>query len=161
MDADDGPWYYEMISLGFNYRMSDISAALGISQFSRIDQNLAERNRIAKRYDEAFANDQRFITPPKAPEDALHSYHLYTLRLKDPGERKAFFAYLQEAGIHAQVHYVPMHIFPYYRENYGYKRGDFPCAEAYYESEISLPMYHSMAESDLEYVIEKVLAYGE
>ena len=167
MDRCDGPWYYEMQSLGFNYRLSDIHAALGISQFDRINENLKKRNRIAKAYQEAFSGKTGLILPPGVGFDVIkdddaeniHAYHLYTLRVADADRRLDFYTYLHDNGILAQVHYIPLHLQPYYQRRFGFRRGDFPKAEAYYDSEVSIPMYHGMEESDLEYVIDKILSY--
>lgn len=163
----DGPWYYEMQDLGYNYRMSDINAALGIEQFKRIRQNLTRRNQIAKAYNEAFSNDERFIVPPDMgfgiieDENAanIHSYHLYTLRLTNAGNRSRFFSYLHENGVMVQIHYIPLNYQPYYKEKFGYERGDYSQAEIYYNSEISLPMYHGMTDEDVQYVIDVVKAF--
>lgn len=164
----DGGWYYEMIDLGFNYRITEIQAALGISQFSRIESNLTARNRIAKKYDETLKDSDRFILPPNLGYDILtegfdagtiHSYHLYTLRCNNPEDRKPLYDYLRENGIMAQIHYIPVPHLPYYANNYGYQQGDFPNAEAYYQSEISIPMYHSLTDEAQQYVIDKLLAF--
>lgn len=162
-----GPWYYEMQEMGYNYRMSDINAVLGIKQFERVKDNLRRRNEIAKAYDEAFCECENLIVPPNIgygiidnPDTLnIHSYHLYTLRVSDPEDRLRMYTYLHEKGILAQIHYIPVHLQPYYRENFGYKKGDYPNAEKYYESEISLPMFHSMRAEDLEYVINTVKNY--
>lgn len=167
MEGYDGPWYYEMISLGYNYRMTDIQAALGISQFKRMDENLKQRNQTAERYDEAFAENGKLITPPQIGFEILkndkasniHAYHLYTLRLTDPEQRLGFYHYLHEHGILAQIHYIPVSWQPYYRKHFGYKKGEFPNAELYYASEVSIPMYHNMKEEDREYIIDTILAF--
>ncbi|MBR0308445.1 MAG: UDP-4-amino-4,6-dideoxy-N-acetyl-beta-L-altrosamine transaminase [Mogibacterium sp.] len=164
-DADklrknDGPWYYEMQSLGYNYRLTDFQAALGLSQFSRIKENLAARNKIAARYHDELSGCELFDLPPQlgfdAEGDTVHSYHLFTVRCHTPEIRKALHAYLRENGIFAQIHYVPVHLHPYYRDNFGFKDGDFPEAEAFYAGEISLPMYHSMTEEEQGFVIETI-----
>ena len=164
----DGGWYYEMIDLGYNYRITEIQAALGVSQFKRIESNLTARNRIAKRYDEALCGAEKFILPPNvgydiltegAEAETIHSYHLYTLRCANPADRKPLYDYLRENGVFAQIHYIPVPHLPYYANTFGYKQGDFPQAEEYYASEISIPMYHSLPEESQEYVIEKLLAF--
>ncbi|MCB6992351.1 UDP-4-amino-4,6-dideoxy-N-acetyl-beta-L-altrosamine transaminase [bacterium 210820-DFI.6.37] len=164
LEDNQGPWYYEMISLGFNYRMTDIQAALGISQFKRIDNNLRQRNQIAKIYNEELLTLDGMILPPNVGfeilEDAsarsIHSYHLYTLRLESFYDRYKVYAYLHEHGIMAQIHYIPVHLQPYYRQHFGYQKGDYPNAEKYYNGEISLPMYHNMEFGDLEYIIDTI-----
>ncbi|MGI6722060.1 MAG: UDP-4-amino-4,6-dideoxy-N-acetyl-beta-L-altrosamine transaminase [Anaerovoracaceae bacterium] len=169
---NDGPWYYEMQSLGFNYRMTDIQAALGISQFSRINQNLLSRNKIAKAYNDAFSDLGFLETPPSlgfelletgdaGKTENIHAYHLYTLHLCGAQERKAFYEYLHANGILAQIHYIPVHLQPYYRENFGFRKGDFPAAEKFYDGEISIPMYHNMPDENIEYVIEKIKEYSK
>lgn len=164
---NDGPWYYEMISLGYNYRMADMQAALGISQFRRIKENLKQRNETAETYQNAFSQNNNLIVPPEVGFDVLtdsaaeniHAYHLYTLRVKEPKVRPDFYAYLHQKGILAQIHYIPVHLQPYYKKQFGYKRGDFPNAESYYASEISIPMYHNMDKADRDYVIDTIRAY--
>jgi dTDP-4-amino-4,6-dideoxygalactose transaminase len=147
--------------------MTDIQAALGVSQFGGIDENIRQRNETAKRYDEAFAGIDGVIIPPNVGYDILrdraardvHSRHLYTLRLSDAGRRRALYDHLHEAGVLAQVHYIPLHIMPYYRKRFGYGPGDYPRAEAYYASEISLPLYHEMDLETREYVIDAVTGF--
>jgi dTDP-4-amino-4,6-dideoxygalactose transaminase len=167
MSRCDGPWYYEMIDLGFNYRMTDIQAALGISQFSRINQNIRQRNEIARYYDKSFADIDGVITPPNVGyallddehADDIHSWHLYTLRVSDPNQRRALYGYLHDAGILAQIHYIPLHTLPYYMKRFGYKSGDYPKAEEYYASEISIPIYHEMKNETREYVADKIKSF--
>ena len=160
----DGPWYYEMVSLGFNYRMTEMQAALGISQFKRLYENLRQRNEVAKFYMDSLADIGGLIMPPdvgfeilesKEPEN-IHAYHLFTLRVRNPEDRKPLYDFLHENGILAQIHYIPLHFMPYYQKNFGYKEGDCPEAEKYYRSEISIPMFHNMEKEDMEYVAEKI-----
>lgn len=160
LQRHDGPWYYEMQSLGYNYRITDIQCALAASQFKRIDDNLNRRNEIASIYDSELAHEVKIITPPAVnTADDLHSYHLYTIAVRDPRDRKPLYEYLHENGILAQVHYVPVHLHPYYKENYGYAEGDFPYAESFYERELSLPMFHALTMEEQEYIIDKVKKY--
>lgn len=167
LSMNPGPWYYEMVSLGFNYRLTELQAALGISQFKRIKQNLKQRNEIAKAYQEVFSQSGIFITPPElgfqilndVEADHIHAYHLYTLRLKDNSKRLDFYNYLHQQGVLAQVHYIPVHLQPYYKQRFGYRQGDFPNAEMYYSGEVSIPMYHNMDQDDRSYIIETVLKY--
>ena len=162
---NDGPWYYEMQSLGYNYRMTDFQAALGLSQFSRIKENLANRNAIAARYHEGLKDCDFLELPPQLGFDAegetVHAYHLFTVRCCSSEVRKALHAYLRENKIFAQIHYVPVHMHPYYMDNYGFKEGDFPEAEAFYSGEISLPMYHSMTEEEQNFVIETIRKFNK
>ncbi|MDL2212317.1 aminotransferase class I/II-fold pyridoxal phosphate-dependent enzyme, partial [Erysipelotrichaceae bacterium OttesenSCG-928-M19] len=171
MNIYEGPWSYEMIDEGNNYRLNDFQCALGYSQFKRIEKNLKRRNLIAKRYNEAFSQCADIIIPPhfdlsnfSETTDVktianLNSYHLYTLRLKDNSQRLDFYNYLKENGIFAQIHYIPISWFKFYQDNYGYKKTDFKNANEYYESEVSLPMYHALTDEEQEYVIKVVLDY--
>lgn len=152
----DGGWYYEMQELGFNCRLTDFQAALGISQLSKADEGLTRRQEIAKRYDDAFRNIQRIMTPYRA-DDIFHAFHLYVIKVDD---RKGLYEWLHDNGIFAQVHYIPLHLMPYY-QRLGSKKGDCPVAEDYYEHCLSLPMYPSLSDEEQEYVIEKVLKYIE
>jgi UDP-4-amino-4,6-dideoxy-N-acetyl-beta-L-altrosamine transaminase len=147
----DGGWYYDMIDLGYNYRLTDIQSALGISQLKRADEGLQRRRVIAKRYDEAFSGTQ--IQTLSAKEGVGHAYHLYVI-LTD--HRKELYDFLKERGIYAQVHYIPTHLLSYYRQ-LGWKEGDLPQAENYYSRCLSLPMYPSMTDQEQTFVIEKVL----
>lgn len=167
----DGPWSYEMLEMGHNFRMTDIQCALGTSQFRRIEENLRNRNLIAKRYNEAFKGVQGLILPPQfdltnfdentnvVTIDNLHSYHLYPVRLKDSSKRLALYEFLRENNIFAQIHYIPVHWHKFYHDEFGYKKDDFPIANEYYSGEISLPMYHSLTREEQDYVIEKVLNF--
>ena len=154
-----------MQSLGYNYRMTDFQAALGLSQFSRIKENLANRNAIAARYHEGLKDCDFLELPPQLGFDAeggtVHAYHLFTVRCCSSEVRKALHAYLRENKIFAQIHYVPVHMHPYYMDNFGFKEGDFPEAEAFYSGEISLPMYHSMTEEEQNFVIETIRKFNK
>ena len=149
-----GGWYYEQQALGFNYRLTDLQAALGVSQLRRIDAFLAARRRLAARYDRLLA-DSGLMLPSQHP-DALSSYHLYPIQVPDPRRRRAAFDGLRAAGIGVQVHYIPVHLQPYYRR-LGFKQGDFPVAEAYYERAISLPMYATLTDAQQDFVVEQLL----
>jgi UDP-4-amino-4,6-dideoxy-N-acetyl-beta-L-altrosamine transaminase len=146
-----GPWYYEMQELGYNYRLTDFQAALGISQLDRADVNLERRKQIAKRYDEAFENS----TVAKPLSTRGHAYHLYVIRSSG---RAALYDHLREHNIFAQVHYVPVHLMPYY-SGFGFKKGDFPNAEYYYDQCLSIPMYHSLSDEDQQMVIDTILKF--
>jgi UDP-4-amino-4,6-dideoxy-N-acetyl-beta-L-altrosamine transaminase len=153
MEENHGGWYYEMQELGYNHRLTDFQAALGSSQLKRAEQGLERRRRIAKRYDEAFDDTGIDISVCRYRDG--HAYHLYVIRIKD---RLGLYNHLKESNIFAQVHYIPVHLMPYYRE-LGWKKGDMPVAEAYYEECLSLPMYPSLTVEEQEYVIDRVLAY--
>ncbi|MCE3278357.1 MAG: pseC [Bacteroidetes bacterium] len=150
-EVPQGPWYYEMQELGYNYRLTDFQASLGISQLSRADENLQWRKKIAERYDNAFL-DSAVVTPLSAEG---HAYHLYVIRSKN---RARLYDHLRANNIFAQVHYVPVHLMPYYKQ-FGFKKGDFPNAEAYYNDCLSIPMYHSLSKEDQQYVIDMVLSF--
>jgi UDP-4-amino-4,6-dideoxy-N-acetyl-beta-L-altrosamine transaminase len=147
-----GGWYYEMQELGYNYRLTDFQAALGASQLERADENLARRRMLAKQYDTAFKSTS-VITPVSFEGNA---YHLYVIRIKN---RLGMYEHLKANGIFAQVHYVPVHLMPYYKE-LGSKKGDHPNAEAYYEKCLSIPMYHSLSDDDQHMVIDTILDFA-
>jgi UDP-4-amino-4,6-dideoxy-N-acetyl-beta-L-altrosamine transaminase len=152
MTRNEGGWYYEMIELGYNYRLTDIQSALGISQLSRADAGLQKRIAIARRYDEAFRNEA--ITPiiPDSTK-VQHAYHLYVIQVNN---REQLYEALRARNIYAQIHYIPVHLMPYYRA-LGHMPGSFPHAEAFYERCISLPMYPTLTPDEQQYVIESVL----
>lgn len=152
-EIPQGPWYYEMQELGFNYRLTDFQAALGTSQLLRADENLDRRKQIAKKYDEAF-KDSKIIKPPS---NAGHAYHLYVIKT---AERLGLYEHLRTNNIFAQVHYVPVHLMPYYKQ-FGHKKGDYPFAEAYYEKCLSIPMYHSLSDEDQDHVINTILNFKD
>ena len=137
--------------LGFNYRLTDFQAALGISQLKRADEGLKRRQEIAVRYTEAFRNIGEIKTPFIA-SGVYHAYHLYVVQVPD---RLGLYNYLHENGIYAQVHYAPVHLMPYYRER-GNKPGDLPVVEEYYRHCLSLPMFPTLTDEEQEYVISKV-----
>ncbi len=150
----DGDWYYEMQVLGFNYRLTDLQAALGISQLKKLDKFLAARQKIAALYDDAFRNN-RFFTFLKIKPEVINSYHLYPILLNDKlkSKKKEIFEKLRNAGIGVQVHYIPIYQQPYYRR-LGYQPKMCPGAEDFYHREISIPMYPRLGKSDIAYVIK-------
>lgn len=151
------PWYYEMVELGFNYRLTDMQCALGISQLSKLDWSLKRRNEIAVKYDEAFKGFDAIKTPfNSVGENGLHSYHLYPILLKNKDDRLPFYNYMKENNIFVQVHYIPINYMPFYQKNYGYKKGDMPKSEDFYSREISLPMYPSLSDDEQSYVIQTI-----
>jgi UDP-4-amino-4,6-dideoxy-N-acetyl-beta-L-altrosamine transaminase len=153
MKKNDGGWYMEMQELGYNYRLSDMQAALGSSQLLRADEGLEKRKAIAARYDEAFKNSP--LETFRLKEGFGHAFHLYIIKTK---KRKELYDYLRTQQIFAQVHYIPVHTMPYYK-SLGWKQGDMPLAEKYYEQCLSLPMYPTLTSEEQEYVIEKVLGF--
>ena len=160
MGAIDGPWYYEMIDLGYNYRITDIQCALGISQLRKLDMFVMRRREIAKLYDEAFTDDP-FSIIPTVSEEVEHAYHLYPLQVKFDEvslSMPELFEKMSKKGIQLQVHYIPVHLQPYYRKNYGFKKGDFPIAEEFYTREISLPIYYSLSNDDVRFIVDSLKA---
>lgn len=153
MNENHGGWYYEMQELGYNYRLSDIHAALGSSQLKRANENLERRRHIAERYDQAFENSKIKIIKPK--ESFFHAYHLYIIQIQ---KRNELYEVLKENNIYPQVHYIPVHTMPYYK-SLGWKKGDFPLAESYYENCLSIPMYPTLSKEDQEKVINIILNF--
>lgn len=154
------PWYYEMQHLGFNYRITDIQCALGLSQMEKLERFIARRRQIARRYSEAFHSSGRLIVPHQET-DRQSAWHLYVIRLRLEGmerTRRQVFEALRNRGIGVQIHYIPLHLQPYYRSRFGYGRGDFPEAEAFYDSAITLPLFPGMTDAECDRVIEAVLA---
>jgi UDP-4-amino-4,6-dideoxy-N-acetyl-beta-L-altrosamine transaminase len=150
--APDGPWYYEQIELGYNYRLTDLHAALGLSQMDRLDEWIERRHRIADRYDAELAGLP--LALPRRVAGRRSALHLYVVRVSTnaPMDRAALFAHLRAQDIGVNVHYIPVHLQPYYRQ-LGFAPGDFPEAEAYYRDAITLPMYASLDEADQSRVI--------
>jgi perosamine synthetase len=152
-----GQWHYEMVLLGFNYRLSDIACALGIRQLTKLKANLACRREIAARYDDALRQLPAVL--PVVRHDADPAWHLYPIRLepeKLSRTRDQVFQALRAENIGVNVHYIPVHLHPYYRDRFGYKGGEFPVAENAYEHLISLPMFHGMSDADVGDVIAAV-----
>ena len=146
-------WYMEMQTLGYNYRLTDFQAALGISQLRRADDRLKRRREIAATYSIAF-KDYNFIKSQSGVVEG-HAYHLYVIEVKD---RLGLYNYLRENNIFAQIHYIPCHLMPYYRQ-FGWKEGDMPNAERYYENCVSLPMFPTLTVEEQNFVIDKVVEY--
>ena len=149
----DGPWYYQQIGLGFNYRMTELQAALGVSQMERLDQYVARRHQLAERYDRLLA-DLPVVTPWQHP-DSYSGLHLYVVRLQLDELRTTHaqvFAALREQGIGVNLHYIPVHTQPHY-QRMGFQAGDFPEAERYYAEAISLPMFQTMSEEQQDVVV--------
>jgi perosamine synthetase len=153
-----GSWFYEMVDLGYNYRITDIQCALGRSQLHKLPRWVARRQEIARQYDAAFA-EMPGVTPLTVRPDVSHAYHLYVVRF-DPQHvnqsRAEIFTALRAANIGVNVHYIPVHLHPYYRQHFGTAPGDCPVAEAAYEQIISLPMFAGMSDEDVEDVVAAV-----
>lgn len=150
----DGAWYYEMQYLGFNYRITDFQCALGISQMKKLDFFVKRRREIAEIYNQSLSNIEE-VTIPKEKEYSKSSYHLYPIRVKDKIKRKKVFEFLRNKNIGVQVHYIPVYFHPYYRR-LGYKQGLCPLAEDFYYREISIPMYPSLTNEDVIYVVDNI-----
>jgi UDP-4-amino-4,6-dideoxy-N-acetyl-beta-L-altrosamine transaminase len=148
-----GGWYYEMQELGYNYRLPDMNAALGISQLKSAAQGLERRIAIAQNYDNAFKNT--VVKTIKVNPNYSHAYHLYVIQVE---HRKALYDFLKTQGIYCQVHYIPVHLMPYYQQ-LGYKKGTMPVAENYYEQCLSLPMYPTLTEGQQQFVIKTILNF--
>ena len=151
------PWYYEMQDLGFNYRLTDIQCALGISQLRRIDSFLTKRREIASLYTRLLEGDQRF-KPYREQTGCQSSWHFYPLRIEgiSPKQKQKLFQQLNNEGIFPQVHYISIHLHPYYRKLFGYRPGDFPNAERFYKEEISLPLFVDLPLSDVKRIVKKI-----
>jgi dTDP-4-amino-4,6-dideoxygalactose transaminase len=153
--APHGGWYYEQIALGFNYRMTDLQAALGRSQLQHLDRWVATRNELADRYDRALAS-LPLVTPAR-PESGRSAFHLYVVLVGDGARatRREVFDHLRANGVGVNVHYIPVHLQPDYRR-LGFAPGAFPAAEAYYARALSLPMYPALTAADQDRVVDLV-----
>ena len=153
LKENHGHWYYEMHELGYNYRITDIQAALGIEQLKKNDEWVRRRREIVSIYDEAFKNINQ-VSPQNHPDkNGNYSYHLYIIKCQ---KRTELYNYLKENGVNTQVHYFPIHLQPYYIEKYGYGQGDYPVAEKYYEHALSLPLYPALKDNEHKKVISLV-----
>lgn len=155
-DASEGAWYYQQVDLGFNYRITDLQCALGVSQLTRLDEFVKIRNNLVTRYHEQLQNTPLIL--PQVTADNYSAYHLYVIQL-DPAKttktRKALFDHLREKNIGVNVHYIPVHLQPYY-QRLGFKQHDFPVAENYYQHAISLPLYASLTSAEQDYVVDAI-----
>jgi len=152
MDENHGNWYYEMKELGFNYRLTDFQSALGITQLSKNNKGVARRNEISLAYKKAFEGKIKF---QELPAGAYNAHHLFIIEVEN---RKELYDFLHSKGILAQIHYVPVHTMPYYK-NIGYKDAILVNAEKYYSRSISLPMYPTLTSKEQNFVIEKTLKF--
>lgn len=152
-----GPWEYDMRSLGYNYRVTDFQAALGLSQLTRLDGWIESRDAIAERYRELLDGDTRIELPPRAEPGSLHGNHIFAIRITGGATvRLAVFEALQEAGIGLQVHYIPIYRFSYYRERFGLTPEEFPESERYYSGALTLPLFPALTEPDIERVVREL-----
>lgn len=148
----EGSWFYEMVELGYNYRLSDIQCALAASQLRKLPRWLERRQEIARRYDEAFHGTPDF-QPLAVLPSVSHGYHLYVIRLRDGIDRTSFFKAMRAEGIGVNVHYLPVHLHPFYQERFGLGRGLCPVAEEAYEHILTLPVFPQMTDSDIDDVV--------
>jgi len=152
----DGPWYYQQIDLGFNYRMTDLQAALGLSQMSRLDSFVEKREELARRYRDLLAGRDVVLPPVNSLSDRS-AFHLYPVGLKDDGStRLRVFELMRRRDIGVNVHYIPVHLQPYYLKR-GFSIGMFPAAEAYYQQVLSLPIHPGLNYSQQDFVVAVLL----
>lgn len=156
-DAAEGGWYREQHALGFNYRLSDVHAALGASQLTKLESFIERRNRVAQRYREWLGDVEELVLCPEAPAGSKHAYHLFIVwhREGSTGRRRLYDG-LRERGINAQVHFIPVYWHPYYRAQHGYERGMCPDAEGYYDGCLSLPCFPGLTEEQQRTVVDAV-----
>lgn len=155
IDSNHGPWYYEQLELGFNYRLNDLQAALGINQIKRLDDFVKERHKIAKTYDELFENNKNITTPKQNPLN-YSSFHLYIIKTSNSVNynRLNVFERLRNEGFYVNVHYIPIYHHPYYSKSFDLKF--FPNSEEYYSKAISLPIYPGLEEKQIKKVVETI-----
>jgi perosamine synthetase len=154
---DEGGWYMEQQSLGFNYRITDLQCALGVSQMAKLDAFIARRNEIAQRYGEALADLEELMLPAEPAAGARHGRHLYVIRHRGGAKaRRRLYDGLRERSIYAQVHYLPVYLHPWYRDTYGYSRGLCPAAEEYYAGCLSLPCFPALTPAEQDTVITAI-----
>lgn len=156
----EGDWHYEMQELGFNYRLTDIQAALGISQLKKLDRFMGARKEVVSRYQKAFSRYADVLELPKEIKDGSSAWHLYPVRLKGAlsGKRAEIFKKLRDAGVGVQVHYIPVHYHPYYKK-FGSQQGNYPNAERFFQSAISLPIFPDLKLKDQKFVIQTVASF--
>jgi len=155
MEENHGPWYYEMHEPGYNYRITDFQCALGSSQLKKLDRFIDLRTKVVNHYTKSFDNIS-VITLPKISEKVRHAFHIYPIQIdfdKITLNKADFFNEMRSRGINLQVHYIPVHLQPFYKKNYGFKKGDFPIAESFYFNTISIPVYPSINDIDLLKVV--------
>lgn len=160
VNRDASPWYYEMQELGFNYRLSDIQCALGISQLRKLERFIGRRAQIAELYTRLLSKYQ-FIKTPSVFDGRNSAFHLYPVRIDFDGlgvSKAEWFSLMKNIGINLQVHYIPVHLQPYYAKRFGLKRGDFPNAESFYSEEVSLPIYPLLKDEEAGAVVEAIVS---
>lgn len=157
--TDTGSWYYEVVDQGYKYNLTDMAAALGLSQLRRVEAMWRRRVAIVESYDRAFAEVPQLELPPR-PASGRHAWHLYLLRLRLERlriSRNAFIEELRDRGIHCSVHFIPLHRMPFFRRTFGFRGDEFPQAEALYERVVSLPLYPDMTAAEVEQVVDTVV----
>ena len=153
LNQNHGDWYYEMQTLGYNYRITDLQAALGLEQIKKSDKWVKLRRELVSNYDYAFRNFEELSFQKHPDTDGSYSYHLYIIQC---AKRKELYQFLNDNGVNTQVHYIPVHLQPYYKLRYGYKKNSFPQAENYYKHALSLPLYPTLSFSDQKKVISLI-----
>ena len=159
LENNHGPWYYEMHEVGYNYRITDFQCALGSCQLKKLDSFVERRCGIAKIYDKSFLNVEN-LKIPKIYDYAEHAYHIYPLQVNFDRmnlTKSQFFEKMKVSGINLQVHYIPIHLQPFYQNDFGFKKGDFPLSEGFYHNEISLPIYPNLSKNDISSVSSHIL----
>ncbi|WP_432467955.1 UDP-4-amino-4,6-dideoxy-N-acetyl-beta-L-altrosamine transaminase [Agarivorans sp. Z349TD_8] len=146
----DGPWFYQQLDLGFNYRMTELQGALGLSQLQRIDQWVTRRNELANHYDKLLM--PLAVTAPKQHPDGISARHLYVIQLQQPEQRLSVYLAMQAAGIGVNIHYIPVHTQPYYQA-LGHRLGDYPNAEKYYQAALSLPLFPALTNQQQDFIV--------
>lgn len=157
--SSKGSWYYEIVDLGYKYNMPDVLAAIGIHQLRRVDEFTRRRREIAHQYDQAFSNLSEILLPPRDNALSEHIYHLYTVQLNLERlsiSRDHFIEALRAENIGTSVHFIPLHLHPYYRKQFGYARGAFPVAEGVFDRIVSFPIYPAMTDGDVKDVVQAV-----
>ena len=150
-----GSWYYEMHQLGFNYRITDFQCALGSNQLNRLDSFISKRRKIAESYDSLLNLNPEIACIPKVSKNIEHAYHLYPYQIDFESielDKRELFSRMKKSGVLLQVHYIPVHLQPYYQKNYGFKKNDFPISESFYSKEVSLPIYPTLSLKDQDIV---------
>ena len=163
LENNDGPWYYEMHEVGYNYRITDFQCALGSSQLKKLDLFVEKRRVIATNYDQMFADIDTF-TIPKSRNLMDHAYHLYPLQINFEElnlTKSEFFEKMGKVRINLQVHYIPVHLQPFYKKRYGFNVGDYPLAEKFYDRAVSIPIYPSLTDAAVEKVVENIIDFVE
>lgn len=156
-----GTWYYEVVDLGFNYRITDFQCALGLSQLTKVERWIRRRQDIARKYDRAFRSIEA-VQPLKVRNDVRHVYHLYVVQVSGQGglqNRTELFTVLRERGIGVNVHYIPLNLHPFYQQQVNAQKGQCPVAETAYENILSLPIFPSMSDADVQYVISSITEF--